>query len=161
MEHEVGALLNEYEAGRFSRRALITHLAALAAAGAVGSPLAAAQKTDAPTFKATSLNHIALRVTNVQRSRDFYLRHLGMTVSREGGTSCFMTCGDSFVALFRSSEPSMDHYCYSVENYDVTDAVAKLEAEGLSPDNPTGSGRVYFKDPDGLTVQLAAESHSP
>jgi catechol 2,3-dioxygenase-like lactoylglutathione lyase family enzyme len=139
---------------------LIAHLAALAAAGPVASPRAAAQES-ASTFKATSLNHVALRVTNVQRSRDFYVKHLGMTVSRDGATSCFMTCGNNFVALFRGSEPSMDHYCYAVENYEVKDAVAKLEAEGLNPDNPSGTGRVYFKDPDGLTVQLAAEPHQP
>lgn len=159
MEREVGALLSEYEAGRFSRRDLVVHLAALAGVAAAVAPHATAQDDAGPTFKATGLNHIALRVTNVQRSRDFYLKHLGMTVSRESAMNCFMTCGDNFVALFRGSEASMDHYCYSVEGYNAKDAVATLEAQGLKPDNPGGSGRVYFKDPDGLTVQLAADSH--
>ncbi len=160
MEREVGALLGEYEAGRFSRRDLVVHLAALAGVAAVGAPRATAAEKGS-TFQATGLNHIALRVTDVQRSRDFYLKHLGMTVSRESKNNCFMTCGGNFVALFRGSEPGMDHYCYSVEGYNVKDAVATLEAEGLNPDNPRGSQRVYFKDPDGLTVQLAADSHRP
>jgi catechol 2,3-dioxygenase-like lactoylglutathione lyase family enzyme len=160
MEREIGVLLGEYESGRFTRRDLVTHLAALAGAAALGGSVASAQEA-APTFKATGLNHIALRVPNVQRSRDFYVKHLGMSVTRDSATSCFMTCNDNFVALFQGDEPRMDHYCYSVENYDVKDAVAKLEAEGLSPSNPGSSSRVYFKDPDGLTVQLSADAHLP
>lgn len=160
MEREVGALLGEYEAGRFSRRELVVHLAALAGAATFAGRNAVAEEV-APTFQATGLNHIALRVTNVQRSRDFYLKHLGMTVSRESAMNCFMTCGDNFVALFRGSEPSMDHYCYSVEGYNVKEAVATLKEEGLNPSNPGGSQRVYFDDPDGLTVQLASDSHRP
>ena len=54
----------------------------------------------------------------------------------------------------------MDHYCYSVKDYDVRDAERKLKAAGIEP-RVRGGNRIYFEDPDGLTVQLAAETHLP
>ena len=54
----------------------------------------------------------------------------------------------------------MHHYCYSVKNFDVNVASKKLKAEGLNP-RVRGSERIYFEDPDGLTVQLADENHMP
>ena len=109
------------------------------------------------TFEAAGLNHIALGVTDVRRSRDFYVQHLGLSVRRESAGSCFLNCGDHFVALFRSAEPEMDHYCYAVRDYDVDVAAAKLCEQSLSP--WVQGGRIYFDDPDGLEVQLAAEGH--
>ena len=48
----------------------------------------------------------------------------------------------------------MDHYCYSVDNYNVREAETKLRAAGLAP--RVVGNRIYFNDPDGLVVQLAA-----
>jgi catechol 2,3-dioxygenase-like lactoylglutathione lyase family enzyme len=139
-----------------SRRDLIAGLALLASGTAAG----AAAASDAPTFKATGLNHLALRVPEVKRSRDFYQRHLGLEVSRDGGdSSCFLTFGNAFLALFRGAEPRMDHYCYSVEGYDVGESERRLKAAGLAP-RVTGD-RIYFDDPDGIEVQLAADEHRP
>ena len=114
------------------------------------------------TFKAVGLNHIALRVTDVLRSREFYKKHLGLKVTRDGGErNCFMTCGENFVALFQGDQAQMDHYCYSIKNYDVNRAEAKLKEHDLKPRVVRDAGRIYFKDPDGLTVQLAAGDHKP
>jgi len=46
----------------------------------------------------------------------------------------------------------MNHYCYAIERYDPAEAVDRLTAAGLRP-RRTGN-RVYFPDPDGLTVQV-------
>ena len=162
MEPEVARLVKQFEAGTISRRDLIVQLTTVTTA--MAGIMASAQETPSAdsTFKATSLNHIALSVTDVDRSRDFYAKHLGLKVSRESpGSNCFMNFGDNFLALFRAEAAGMNHYCYSVKGYKVRDAVEKLKGEGLKPRNPGGSGRVYFDDPDGLEVQLAAESHAP
>jgi len=165
MEKEISQLVNEFAGGRLTRRQLMSKLGALFAIFA-GSPFLSAgrastqQERVVGTFEATELNHIALRVTNVPRSRDFYIKHLGLTVARESATDCFLTCGSNFVALFQGSEPGMHHYCYSVKNFDVNVASKKLKAEGLNP-RVGGSERIYFEDPDGLTVQLADENHMP
>ena len=78
-----------------------------------------------------------------------------MQVTSESDLNCFMSCGpDNFVALFSSDEPEMDHYCYSIDGYDPAEAMRKLETAGLSPRRR--QDRVYFEDPDGLTVQVSS-----
>lgn len=152
MQSEVDALLSSYESGKLSRRQLLAQVAALAAMPSIGRQAGAAS-----TFQAVGLNHIALSVTDIPRSRDFYVQHLGLTVSRESSSSSFLTCGDNFVALFRSGEAGLNHYCYAIEGYDVDAAADKLRANNLPP--RISGGRIYFDDPDGIEVQLAAPGH--
>jgi catechol 2,3-dioxygenase-like lactoylglutathione lyase family enzyme len=161
MESEVSRLVQRFESGQIDRRQLVAGLGSLVAVVSMGRT-AQAQEANS-TFKATELNHIALRVTDVLRSREFYKQHLGMTVIRDGGErNCFMSCGkNNFVALFNGEEASMDHYCYSIKDFDVGKAEAKLKAEGIEPRVVRDAGRIYFPDPDGLTVQLAASDHRP
>jgi len=85
----------------------------VAVAGTLAGFTRTARGNQAPasTLKAVEVNHIALAVTDVSRSRDFYVRHLGLEVARESPNSCFLTCGNQFVAMFRSGEAGLDHYC--------------------------------------------------
>jgi len=160
MESEVGRTLDQYETGRLTRRELVARLAALAAAAGAGGRLGAAPEETGSTFEAVGLNHVALRVTDVERSRDFYLKHLGLRVARESlPGSCFLDCGPDFVALFRGGQPGMDHYCYSVPGYDQANAARRLRGQGIEP--RLAGRRIYFPDPDGIEVQLAAPNHRP
>jgi catechol 2,3-dioxygenase-like lactoylglutathione lyase family enzyme len=156
MEREVSTLLADYETGKLTRRQVVARLAALGAA-AVGVADAVSAEDETPTFEAVGLNHIALRVPDVARSRDFYLKHLGLRVARQSlPGSCFLDCGPQFVALFQGDPAGMDHYCYSVSGYDQQEAARKLRAQGLEP--RLAGNRIYFPDPDGLEVQLASPS---
>ncbi|HRK35680.1 MAG TPA: VOC family protein [Candidatus Hydrogenedentes bacterium] len=158
MEHVIESVVSKFESGQMSRRQLIAHLTALAAGAAVGTPALA---ESAPSFKATGLNHIALRVTDVARSRDFYKQHLGLTLANESlPGSAFMNFGNAFLALFRGDTPGMHHYCYAVENFNVLEAEKKLRDLGLNPDQPKGTDRIYFDDPDGIQVQLSSADHT-
>jgi hypothetical protein len=152
MEAMIERLVACFERGELSRRQVIAGIATLVAAA--GQPSAGEAAQQPATFRAVGLNHIALRVTDIPRSRDFYIRHLGMEVMSESASSCFLRCGEHFVALFRRDPAGMDHYCYSVEDYTVIGAADKLRAQGFEP-RVTGN-RIYFPDPDGLIVQLAA-----
>ncbi|MGH9463557.1 MAG: VOC family protein [Vicinamibacteria bacterium] len=153
MTDRIEHTLEEFEKGRLTRReATARVLAFVAAFAGIGNGARGNQESPS-TFKALGLNHIALRVTDIPRSRDFYSRHLGLSVSRESSSSCFLDFGEDFLTLFRSSEAGLDHYCYAVEGYDVGSAAEKLRGQGLS------GGRIYFNDPDGLEVQLAARGH--
>lgn len=158
MEHAFNELLSEYESGRMSRRELLARMSILTAAiaGVAGGSPAAAQ--EAAPFKVTALNHIALSVTDVARSRDFYRDMMGMTVTRDNPGSAFLSFDKGFLALFGADAPAMHHYCYSIENYDVDEVEAKLKELDLNPRRQ--GGRIYFDDPDGLEVQFAAEDHS-
>lgn len=153
MEAEVTKMVGAFEAGRMTRRELVTRLTAFAAAMAAGGGAARAAEAGS-TFEGTGLNHIALNVTDVARSRDFYIEHLGLSVTRESASNCFLNCGDNFVALFRNSTAGLNHYCYSVKGYNVNDAEEKLRAKGFEP--RVAGRRIYFPDADGIEVQLAA-----
>lgn len=155
MIQAIDGILGEYEEGRVSRRAVLARLGALVAAMAGAARAVPAAEKPSSTFTATALNHIALRVTDVGRSRDFYANHLDLEVMSQSDSNCFMSCGpDNFIALFRGEKAGMDHYCYTIEGYTAAGAVEKLDAAGLEP-RRTGN-RVYFSDPDGLTVQISA-----
>jgi hypothetical protein len=130
MQQFIERMVSDFERGRLSRRELIAHLTMLGAGWGI-APMALAQRPNqvlysqppatqpdaaprdgddpAPpssTFTATGLNHIALNVTDVPRSRDFYTKHLGLTIQRDGGKgSCFLDCGAHFLALFRGGQP--------------------------------------------------------
>jgi len=153
------AMLDAFTSGRMNRRELIAAMSGLVAAAATGRALPAHGDEAGPTFTAKGLNHIALRVTDVARSRDFYMKHLGMTVANESlPGNCFLNFEGGFLALFRGNEARMDHYCYSVENYSVQDAAARLRAAGIEP--RIEGERIYFPDPDLHTVQLASTTHT-
>ncbi len=150
-------LVADFEAGKITRRQLVARLMGLGAAMAMTADNALAQedtKSKAPTFQATGLHHIALDVTDVPRSRDFYAEHLGLRVTNGDDNALFMGAdGEFFLTLFRADKPQLNHYCYGIKNFDTASAVAKLRAEGINP-RETG-GRVYFPDPDGIEVQVA------
>lgn len=160
MSQHVERMVDAFSEGRMSRRELIAGMTGLLAAAGIGHTTGARAEDVVPTFKAGGLNHIALRTPDVPRARDFYLKHLGMTVANESlpGNS-FLNFDGGFLALFRGEEARMDHYCYSVEAYEVRDAAAKLRSQGIEP--RVEGQRIYFPDADGLTVQLAAPDHRP
>jgi catechol 2,3-dioxygenase-like lactoylglutathione lyase family enzyme len=148
MERILSKMIEGYETGRLSRRQLILNLSALATTASA-----------APTFKGVALNHLAIRVTNVQRSRDFYQKHLGMPVIHQAEDNCFLGVGRNFLTLFQNPHPGLDHFCFAIENFNAGAVVDELKRQGLKPRRPSGSDRVYFPDPDGLEVQLASVDH--
>ena len=65
-------IVEQFEEGRLSRRQLAARLMGLGAASALMTKVAEAAQCDGSTFHATGLDHIALNVRDVPRSRDFY-----------------------------------------------------------------------------------------
>src|ERR1051326_7545184 len=74
METIISKLLSSYEKGSLSRRDLVAGLATLAA----GGPATAAQ--DEIEFKDANIDHVSIKVTDLQRSIDFYQKMFGFTV---------------------------------------------------------------------------------
>ena len=73
----VETLVEDFERGLLSRRQLACRLMGLGAALAVMPRAAEARQGQGSTFQATGLDHVALNVRSVPRSRDFYIKHLG------------------------------------------------------------------------------------
>jgi len=154
MNQQIETLVDAYSTGRLSRRQLLAGLGTMFAAATLGGAGTAAPPPSS-TFRSQGLNHIALRVTDIDRSRDFYMKHFGVKVLQQSSRNCFLGVGENnFVALFESDKAGMDHYCYTIADYDPDACVRTLEAEGLKPRRT--SNRVYFDDPDGLEVQIAS-----
>ncbi|HXG34758.1 MAG TPA: VOC family protein [Bryobacteraceae bacterium] len=155
MRDLIEGMLDAYDRGAVSRRELVAGLAALVGARQV-APAAGS------TFRAAGWNHVALRVTDLARSRDFYQTHFGMPVLSQSGSSCFLGVGrEGFLALFRGDKAGLDHYCIAIENFRAEAVFEELQRQGLKPRRPAGTDRVYFPDPDGLVVQVSALGHKP
>ncbi len=147
--------LELFERGRISRREAARVLAGTAGAAALAArePLHAETTGDAPLFQTTELNHVALRVQDLDRSEAFYRDTLGLATLRRLQSVRFMACGPHFVALFRGQTPRLDHLGFSWPDYDQAEAARRLEGAGLEP--RLEENRTYFDDPDGHRLQLS------
>ena len=91
MYQEIDRMVQDFETGRLSRRELVQLLTTAAAALSAGAlPVAAEEKS---TFEAKGIDHLALTVSDIERSRRFYEQHLGLEATRCGESQCFLSCG--------------------------------------------------------------------
>jgi catechol-2,3-dioxygenase len=116
------------------------------------------------SLKVTGIDHVVLYVSDLVRSKRFYMDLLGMEVAHENDTQCFLHCGGGQqVALFEAgaygatvnANSEMNHMAMRLASGEYADVKARLEAEGL-----TVTGRradpncLYFSDPDGHRLQV-------
>jgi catechol 2,3-dioxygenase-like lactoylglutathione lyase family enzyme len=160
MRQAANELVDRFERGTLSRRELIAGLLALGASARPASSAAAAGPIDV-----SGIDHIALRVSDVERSTRFYKEHLGATMRSQSPNAVFMDVGSQWIALFgpgaastgfAATPPGLDHISLqptSVRGFEQR--VQALRDRGLDPASPPGSSRVYFKDPDGVILQLS------
>ena len=118
-----------------------------------------------------AIHHVALNVANYERAREFYVELLGFEVLGEyvfpSGTQrldCQM--GNARLEIFytsrateRPAEPFLGyrHLCFRVTDIHKTVAELKalgVELEEIRPDPMAGSLMTFFKDPEGLTLEL-------
>lgn len=106
------------------------------------------------------VNHIALRVSDIGRSIDWYQKLMGLPVIQRNDNSAFLGLGDNFLALFKSNNPGgASHFCFSVDDYEPKSVIAKLARHDIKARQE--ADRVYFEDLNGLTVQVSEEGHQP
>ena len=153
MESAISTMLETYEKGKLSRRELVQGLALLVA----GSGTLSAQEE----FKGSSINHVSLNVSDLDRSTDFYQKVLGAAVhKREGNNQAIF--GKDFLVL-RPGTPTgaVGHFAIGVENFNKGSAAAALKARGASPIETQGGEGLGFHvvDPDGFPVQIVDASN--
>lgn len=114
------------------------------------------------------LRHVALNVRDVARSVEFYTKVMGMTVEWEPDPeNVYLTSGGDNLAIHKLADPdklgliqSVDHIGFVVKTPEDVDAwAARLKGLGIvfvkePRTHRDGARSFYFRDPDGLTIQL-------
>lgn len=121
----------------------------------------------------TTIHHIAIIVSDYALSKDFYVNKLGFSIIRENYRSerndrkLDLQCGNIEHEIFGVSNPlarvsnpeacGLRHLAFKVDDVEAT--VKELEALGIPcepirTDEFTGKKMTFFKDPDGLPLEL-------
>ena len=118
-------------------------------------------------IKTTGIDHVVLWVSDLDRSKRFYIDVLGMSVHHESDWQSFLWCGTQQVALFQQRNGDsvnagieLNHMAMRMDPASYEAVKARLEAEGIEvggrPGDPTC---IYFNDPDGHRLQLLYKGH--
>ncbi|WP_103068805.1 VOC family protein [Aquimarina sediminis] len=121
-------------------------------------------------FKIEFLDHVAIRVQDIEASADWYKRVLGLKrykMPEWGDFPIFMLTNKSGVALFpakiddpeleiKSKNIKIDHFAFNVTRENFKKAISRYEELGVEYNfqDHFYFHSIYTKDPDGHTVEL-------
>lgn len=122
------------------------------------------------TFK--GLNHITLRVNNIEKAEEFYEQMLGFKVEKKMGRSMtvYRIGKDSLVLVEAETEYEpgskdyrVDHFGFFVDGPEEVDRLAAFFKENevtiLSGPSNRKTGRfVFISDPDGNMIEICNEA---
>lgn len=119
------------------------------------------------------IHHVAIIASDYQKSKEFYTEILGLEIIRENYRSerdsykLDLKLGESEIELFSFPNPTkrptqpeavgLRHLCFYVGDFD--EAIQLLNQKGIETepvriDEYTGGKFTFFKDPDGLPLEL-------
>jgi catechol 2,3-dioxygenase-like lactoylglutathione lyase family enzyme len=140
-------MLNDFERRRLTRRQVATSLATL---------VAGAQAAPKPSgLRGVSLNHVTVRVPDLQRTTQFYQEFFGMPRKQHSATTHILGVGKSFFGIEqKAGAAALDHYDFGIAAFNADDVTAKLEVRGIKPEAGGTKESFKFRDPDGFLVQV-------
>ena len=120
------------------------------------------------TFEILGIDHVVLRVADLERAIAFYEGVLGAKVERRAEKFALvqLRAGRSLIDLIEAPEKdregaNMDHFALRIEPFDEAAIRAHLETHGIEAGEvkrrygAEGDGpSLYIQDPDGNTVEL-------
>ena len=118
-------------------------------------------------IKTTGIDHVVIWVSDLKRSKAFYIGLLGMTVAHESEWQSFLWSGTEQIALFQPRDGApvktgaeLNHMALRMEPASYEETRARLEQEGIEVTGRPGDDRcIYFDDPDGHRLQLLYLGH--
>ena len=125
------------------------------------------QSQTQPLVKITELDHIVLRVSDVETSLQFYTQVLGLQAERveqwRAGEIRFPSArlnADTIIDFFaadqepigREGAKNQDHYCMVIEPTDMEELKTKFEALGV--DIQAGPGKRWGSHGDGISLYI-------
>src|SRR5580698_1003122 len=171
MKSMIDSLFDQYESGTITRRGLVQALAAFAL------PASLMAKDDpadsAPIVKGLAVNHVALVVSDVERSYAFYHKLFGVKKgwpATNAGTGVHLDFPNSGYISVDSTSPkkgTITHFSVSVDKLDKD--IAKRLADKINSEMPEAKARDLFQandgvstvnltDPDGFYVQISPKT---
>jgi catechol 2,3-dioxygenase-like lactoylglutathione lyase family enzyme len=155
MIETIERMLTDLERGKLTRRQFAVSLATLAA-GSLAAPGAVAAPPAAPTgFRAVSVNHITVKVSDLHRTSRFYQEFFQMPLRQQSATTHILGVGNSFFGIEQGdNQPaSVSHFDFGIENFNADAIRARLTELNLKFSG-TSKESFKFNDPDGFLVQV-------
>ncbi|MGH9298373.1 MAG: VOC family protein [Acidimicrobiales bacterium] len=124
----------------------------------------------APKLRVTGINHVVLHVTDLERSKRFYMDVLGfedrnISDGPPSTRASFLLCGMQGLDLFEVSEDAhggeeMNHMALNVAADDVDQLVTLLSVAGIEAPARTPRNSVFISDPDGHCLEILPDTAS-
>jgi catechol 2,3-dioxygenase-like lactoylglutathione lyase family enzyme len=121
-------------------------------------------------LKVTGINHVVLHVTDLERSKRFYMEVLGFEDRNVSVgprmKAVFLGCGVQGLDLFEVSGgdvhggEEMNHMALCVAADDLDEIVAELSKIGVDTSDRTPRNTVFISDPDGHRIEMLPRSAS-
>jgi Glyoxalase/Bleomycin resistance protein/Dioxygenase superfamily len=152
MKPIISDMVQRYETGKLSRRELIQGLTMLVAATAA----AAADSPAEAGLTATGVDHICVRVSDLERSAQFYQSLFGLAPLGADKEHRILRLGRKRVVVSLRQDPphgTIDHFGLAIEGFNKEAATRVLRQRGLTPQEDWEYG-FYIRDPDDAVVQM-------
>ncbi|CAG9166522.1 VOC family protein [Cupriavidus pampae] len=108
---------------------------------------------NALAWTAATINHIAITVSDLNVSREWYCRMFGLTVIQQSDDSVLLGFGEGMLVLRVGDNPgTISHFMFGVRQYDEEALRQHLLDNSLDPQKDLES--FHVRDPDGLNVQV-------
>jgi glyoxylase I family protein len=122
----------------------------------------------------SGFSHVAIRVTDLERSRRFYVEVLGFPVALEIEGVVLVKVGSGLIGIrsdaagampgdrFDPHRVGLDHLSFAVDSVEQLDRIQRdLDAAGVPNDGvhdepDLGAKGLVFYDPDGIALELYA-----
>lgn len=124
-------------------------------------------------LKPKALDHVGLKVTDMDKSLRFYCDGLGLELLRRsdkgpGIASAVLRVGTQEMNLFSNPSfaagpsaddpPGLDHFCLEIDSASIDELVAALARAGIAVAKPpvkrSDGVSLFVSDPDGCRVEL-------
>ena len=149
MKQTIEKMLTDFERGHITRRQLALSLTALVS-GVQAAPTAT-------ELKAVTINHVTIRVPDLQRTSRFYQEFFGMPLQQQSANTHILGVGNSFFGIEQGDKDktvTVDHFDFGIAGFNADEARAKLKKRNLNFGSGTSTESFKFHDPDGFLVQL-------